>query len=95
MSSTINELMLCANSWQPSVCLVGNVTAGQLRVFCEEQLALRQELDAARPVLALAQAWLESWLDAEARPDPDTLPAEAALYDALVSSRRAEENPAG
>lgn len=51
--------------------------------------AMAAELSAARPVLALAESWLESWLDAEARPEPDTLPTEAALYDAVVAWRGA------
>jgi hypothetical protein len=40
---------------------------------------------AVRRVLAAAERWLASWHDAESRPDPDLLPEEASLYDAVTA----------
>ncbi|HEU4580901.1 MAG TPA: hypothetical protein VFS67_21730 [Polyangiaceae bacterium] len=85
MSSTINELMLCANSWEPNVCLLGNVTARDLRLFCIEFADMKRRLQQMQPVLEASKAWQESWVDAGTRPEPVALPEEAALYDAVVA----------
>lgn len=60
MSSTLDELMLCASSWQPGVRLLGNVTAQELGLFCAEWLDMKVEIANLRHRLALVTADPES-----------------------------------
>lgn len=55
----LSELMLCANAWEPSVCLLGNVTAGDLRLLCAElaQLRTRAVTPEERAVLDACAEW--------------------------------------
>lgn len=46
---------------------------------------LQARYDRARPVLKACEKWVESWHDAEAVPNADELPTEAALFDAVMA----------